>query len=154
MLDKVKSSRLPAVAFATAMLVLGVPVAVWADDADDCASTTIAADRSAAACRRLAEQGKAWAQYNLGVAYEDGEGVKQDYKEALKWYRKAADQGHARAQNRLGWMYHDGKGVPQDDKQAVTWYRKAADQGYARAQNSLGWMYANGRGTKRTDVSC
>ncbi len=27
---------------------------------------------------------------NLGLRYDDGEGVAQDYGEALKWYRLAA----------------------------------------------------------------
>ncbi len=34
--------------------------------------------------RPLAEQGHAKAQYNLGVMYDDGEGVAQDYAEAVK----------------------------------------------------------------------
>ena len=37
--------------------------------------------------RLSAEQGFASAQYNLGVMYEIGQGVLQDYKEALRWYR-------------------------------------------------------------------
>ena len=52
------------------------------------------------------------AQNNLGVIYEIGEGVPQDYKDAVKWYRKAAEQGHATAQLSLGLMYHYGQGVP------------------------------------------
>ena len=31
--------------------------------------------------------------FNLGVVYTNGEGVIQDDKEAVKWYRKAADLG-------------------------------------------------------------
>ena len=34
-----------------------------------------------------------------------GQGVPQDYAEAVKWYRLAADQGNASAQNNLGFMY-------------------------------------------------
>ena len=41
----------------------------------------------------LAEQGHAFAQYNLGVMYDKGEGVPQDDKRALKWYTLAAEQG-------------------------------------------------------------
>jgi len=44
-----------------------------------------------------AEQGDAEAQYNLGVRYANGEGVPEDYKEAVKWFRKAAEQGFAAA---------------------------------------------------------
>jgi TPR repeat protein len=45
------------------------------------------------------------------VMYRNGEGVTQDYQEALKWYRLAAEQGYATAQNNLGVMYVMGKGV-------------------------------------------
>jgi TPR repeat protein len=40
----------------------------------------------------LAEQGHARAQYNMGVMYENGQGVPQDNKTAVKWYRLAAEQ--------------------------------------------------------------
>ncbi|MDP7056148.1 MAG: sel1 repeat family protein, partial [Alphaproteobacteria bacterium] len=40
----------------------------------------------------LAEQGNARAQNNLGVMYEKGLGVLQDYKTAVKWYTLAAEQ--------------------------------------------------------------
>ena len=52
----------------------------------------------AAECfRKAAEQGHAEAQYNLGICYEDGDGVEWSYTEALKWYSKAAEQGHEEA---------------------------------------------------------
>ena len=38
----------------------------------------------------LAEQGNASAQYRIGWMYGSGNGVAQDYAEALKWYRLAA----------------------------------------------------------------
>ena len=43
----------------------------------------------------LAEQGDATAQGNLGLMYDEGQGVPQDYKTAVKWYRLAAEQGDA-----------------------------------------------------------
>ena len=51
----------------------------------------------------LAEQGNAFAQaqFNLGVMNFKGDGVPQDYKEAVKWWRLAAEQGLARAQEAL-----------------------------------------------------
>ena len=61
--------------------------------------------------------------------YRNGEGVPQDYAEAVKWYRLAAEQGDADAQYNLGLMYDNGNGVPQDYKEAVKWYRLAAEQG-------------------------
>ena len=69
----------------------------------------------------LAEQGYSSAQYNLGVMYQYGRGVKQDDFEAVKWYRKAADQGDAASQSSLGFMYINGQGVKQNDFDAVKW---------------------------------
>ena len=57
----------------------------------------------------LAEQGDVSAQYNLGVRYANGQGVPQDDKTAVKWYRLAAEQGDARAQSRG--KYRGGIGV-------------------------------------------
>ena len=65
----------------------------------------------------------------LVLCTTNGDGVPQDYKEAVKWYRLAAEQGYADAQYNLGLMYSNGEGVPQDYKEAVKWYRLAAEQG-------------------------
>ena len=46
-----------------------------------------------------AEAGDAMAQNNLGVMYDNGRGVEQDLKEAVKWYQKPVDHGHAKAQS-------------------------------------------------------
>ena len=94
----------------------------------------------------LADQGHAKAQYNLGVAYANGEGVIQDYKTAVKWYILSAEQGNAKAQYNLGIMYDNGQGVLQDYKTAVKWYILSAEQGNAEAQYNLGVMYALGQG--------
>jgi hypothetical protein len=51
--------------------------------------------------------------------YQAGNGVPQNYPEALKWFRKAADEGDAMAQAALGLMYHNGQGVPQDHAEAL-----------------------------------
>ena len=53
------------------------------------------AEWSFAETKAKAEAGDADAQYNLGLMYVLGEGVEQDFKEAVKWYQKAADQGDA-----------------------------------------------------------
>ena len=38
------------------------------------------------------------AQHNLGNCYYKGDGVEQNYEEAVKWYRNAAKQGDSYAQ--------------------------------------------------------
>jgi S1-C subfamily serine protease len=65
--------------------------------------------------------------------YDNGEGVPQDYIEALQWYRKGAGQGDAGCRNNLGLMYAKGKGVPQDYVEAYKWYNLAAAQGQTNA---------------------
>ncbi len=48
--------------------------------------------------RPLAEQGDAAAQFNLGILYEKGQGVSQDYIQAHMWVNLASAQGHVVAQ--------------------------------------------------------
>ena len=83
---------------------------------------------------RLAEGGDTTAQWNLGVMYDTGEGVPQDYKEAVKWYTKAAEQGDVDAQYNLGLMYYNGEGVPKDLVQAYAWYDVAKANGQEKAK--------------------
>jgi TPR repeat protein len=54
--------------------------------------------------RLAAAQGNGQAQFNLGVMFEQGQGVAQDYVEAVRWYRLAAAQGLDSAQFMLGTM--------------------------------------------------
>jgi S1-C subfamily serine protease len=102
--------------------------------------------------KKEAEQGDAVAQFNLGLMYANGDGVPQDYKEVVKWYRLAADQGLAYAQFNLGLMYANGDGVPQDYKEVVKWWRLAAEQGHVKAQFNLGVAYRNGEGVPQDYV--
>ena len=86
------------------------------------------------------EQGFAPAQDYLGQLYELGQGVAQDSREALRWYRRAAEDGWASAQFHLGRMHRDGSGVVQDLAEAARWFRKAAEQGDAEAQFNLAYF--------------
>jgi putative methionine-R-sulfoxide reductase with GAF domain len=71
--------------------------------------------------RRLAEQGDAAAQFSVGAAYATGDGVPQDYVEAVRWFAMAAEQGHVVSQATLGAYYWAGRGVPQDQVKAYFW---------------------------------
>jgi len=83
--------------------------------------------------RLAAKQGYAKAQYNLGLIYNIGQGVLQDYKTAVRWYRKAAEQGYASGQYNLGSMYVKGWGVIQDNVYAHMWLNISASNGHAGA---------------------
>ena len=102
--------------------------------------------------KKAAETGNPRDQLMLAAAYDWGQGVKQDYNEAAKWYAKAAEQGLAEAQNALGSLYQSGEGVSRDYKKAVELYKKAAGQGYDPAISSLGYMYDLGLGVEQDDV--
>lgn len=77
--------------------------------------------------QQLAEQGHAKAQFNLGVMYDRGQHVAQDYAQAVSWYQKAAEQGNSNAQYNLALKYQTGQGVMKDETKAAYWYRKAAE---------------------------
>uniref|UniRef100_A0AC34F9Z3 MYND-type domain-containing protein n=1 Tax=Panagrolaimus sp. ES5 TaxID=591445 RepID=A0AC34F9Z3_9BILA len=108
---------------------------------------------------RAALQGETEAMYNLGLLYQEGNGVKQDFDISMKWLMEAAtadvsgylqvpgDISHA--QHTIAMRYHQGIGVPQDFKKAVYWYEKSLKNGYEGAASNLGMMYKNGEGVPR-----
>ena len=83
--------------------------------------------------RPLAEQGDARAQFDLGLLYENGDGVPRNYAKARQWYEKSAAQGGAKAQFYLGMQCAFGEGGPLDLVQAHMWYSLAAGNGHVGA---------------------
>lgn len=100
---------------------------------------------------RAAAQGSAAAMNYLGVAYDNGMGVKRDMKEAVKWYQAAAERGDAMGQANLGQHYFDGTGVSTDMVQAYRWFKLSANQnnfmGEAGFNHFLGKPLLTGRQT-------
>ncbi|HKK16061.1 MAG TPA: SPOR domain-containing protein [Gammaproteobacteria bacterium] len=99
--------------------------------------------------RPLAEQGNSQAQVTLGIMYDYGQGVKQDDKEAMKWYIKAAEQGIPVVQHDVGVKYFQGLGVEQDYQEAAKWWELSANAGLADSQFNLGLLYYRGLGLKQ-----
>ena len=102
--------------------------------------------------------GDATAQCVIGYCYAAGQGVRQHWAEALKWYRAAAEQGHPNAQYNLGTCYAKGRGVrlgvdvqTWDEcwEKAVYWFSLAAEQGDAAAQCNLATCYLKGQGVEQ-----
>ena len=112
------------------MLIMIIPFIISCDKSD----RHVPEETSLAPLRKVAEQGDAEAQYNLGLAYANGIGVAKDLEEAVKWYRKAAEQGDVQAQYYLGNAYGLGQGIAQDEEEAVKWLLKAAAQGHQDAR--------------------
>ncbi len=48
--------------------------------------------------RLSADQGNAYAQYNLGRMYMCGKGVGRSLEKAVKWFRSSAEQGSVSSQ--------------------------------------------------------
>ena len=90
--------------------------------------------------RKKAQQGAADAQYQLGRAYEKGDGVARDYQQAGAWYRKAADLGYGPAQHSLGSMYMLGKGMAMDPVSAYVWLSLAANNNVSSGQQAIDYL--------------
>jgi hypothetical protein len=99
-----------------------------------------------------ANEGDVDSQLDLAEMYYGGEGLKKDYAEALKWYRKAADKRDSLAQFWMGRLYERGEGVPMDSRAAVNWYRQSADQNLAMAQYALAVALYNGTGIEKNQA--
>src|SRR5262249_38555217 len=83
------------------------------------------AKRVVAVFQTGANHGHVVSMYNLGLSYELGLGVAQDYVKAREWYEKAADKGLSSAMVGVGGLYENGYGVAQDFTKAREWYEKA-----------------------------
>jgi len=93
--------------------------------------------KSLADLRKLADQGNADAQWQMGVRYHNGENVPRDDAQAMQWFLRAAEQGHATAQATLGAYYWAGRGVPQDLSKAYFWSALALAQGDENSKSRL-----------------
>jgi uncharacterized protein len=110
---------------------------------------------SVSALQQRAAAGDAQAQFDLGHAYEEGNGVAPDDEKAVQWFRKSAEQGNAQAENSLGVMYALGRGVTRDREEAVRWYKKAAKTGLPDAMYNVAISYYNGEGVDSSmDSAC
>ncbi len=144
-----------ALALAATVLLPALPAAAAADfQAGMVAIRTGDYIRAARIFTRLARQGDARAQHNLGAMYARGMGVTRDYDRARQWYLRAAAQGHAIAMNNLGTMYLRGQGVPRDLVRSARWYRRSAERGYPRGMYNLAISIYKGWGVPRDLVAC
>lgn len=100
--------------------------------------------------RKAAALDNAAGEFDMGLDYAMGRGLKQNDVQANSWYRKAAKQGYLSAQINLATDYYVGRGIEQSYAYANFWYRRAAEQGNASAETALGYDYYSGRGVPRS----
>lgn len=87
-----------------------------------------------------AKAGNQQAQFFLAKRYQKGQGVAQNYQQAINWYTTAAKQDIAPAQLNLAMMYVRGEGVQPNAQQARYWLEKAAKLGDNRASYTLAML--------------
>lgn len=97
----------------------------------------------------LIKNGSAKAMNLYAIMLENGEGVKQDYNEAIKLYKRAIKLGSDDAMYNLGCLYEEGKGVDQDYEDAIKLYEMAVELENVNAMVNLGMLYLNGQGVKQ-----
>lgn len=80
----------------------------------------------------------------IGEAYYRGFGIKRDFNEAFRFYRKAANLGNAAALRRLGDCFVLGRGTKVDLEAALSCYESASEKGDACATRTIGDFYRDG----------
>jgi uncharacterized protein len=97
-----------------------------------------------------AASGDASAAYMLGYYYQTGSGgVKQNYDQALEWYKMSAKQAYVPAEVNLANMLAQGLGTERDTATAARWYYSATLTGQPTAENALANLYYAGDGVTK-----
>lgn len=100
---------------------------------------------------KMAGDGDGQAMNNLGVLYDQGQGVEPDAGRAAHWFAMAANAGNPSGMSNYGRMLEQGRGMPANPSEAARWFDMAARKGQAEAQYNLGLLYENGRGVARDE---
>ena len=90
------------------------------------------------------------AQYELGVMYENGRGLKADPAQAFRWFKSAALKGNRRAMHSLATAYTEGRGTAKNMFEAARWYGRAAQLGAMNDQFNLGVLFERGLGVTQS----
>lgn len=85
-----------------------------------------------------AERGDADGAYGMGNLYASGEGVEQDFIQAVMWYEIAADKGHVHAIDVLATAYlNGGLGLNKDSKKAIELLQRGAALDHPSSKQKL-----------------
>ena len=106
--------------------------------------------------KERAQDGRAWAQYNLGRWYMSGDrrGFPWKPKKALRWLEASAEQHFPDALYELAQVYYTGYPcmVEQSHSKAFSLFKEAADIGCAVSQSNVGICYADGKGVEVNEL--
>lgn len=91
---------------------------------------------------KASKQGNARAKFALARLYDSNKiQVKDNAKEALRYYFELAEEGYSTAQCAVGLKYRFGFGVKENVKEAEKWLLRASEQGDVNAQRHLADLY-------------
>jgi TPR repeat protein len=103
-------------------------------------------DLAARSFQRGCDQGHAAACNNLGLAYQSGRGVAEDFEQARTAFQRACGEGFAEGCSNEGVLHEQGLGVAKNLGDAQRLYLQACRRGSALGCSNLGALYAEGRG--------
>eukprot|EP01031_Cornospumella_fuschlensis_P023382 gene23382-28374_t len=101
-----------------------------------------------------AKQNHSEAEYMVGMCCFNGQGAKQNYTSAVRYFRRATSHAkdsnttNMEAQHMLGVCLQQGLGTPKDLPAAFRLFNESAQAGYMDAQYSLGLCYRDGLGVR------
>ena len=101
--------------------------------------------------RAQSDEGNAEAKFFLGALYYSGQGVEQDFSEALKLFKESSNSGYTSATYNLGVIYAKGRGVDVDEDKAIKFYEKAAIGGLDRAQYVYATWLRDGKAIEKNE---
>lgn len=103
-------------------------------------------ERAIAYLKKAIEAENTAAMISYGAVFYNGRGVKQDFNQAVHWYKEAADRGDSWAVNNMGYMYYYGRGDLEIDMElAYQYFSKAALLGVPNAYYKCGDMFYYGK---------
>ena len=88
--------------------------------------------------RAKADGGDTRAMGTVAYCFETGRGVRQDYAESVRWYRKAVEVGNTRAAAGLGLLLENGLGCETNLVEALRLYRLSAERRSQTGMLALG----------------
>ena len=110
--------------------------------------TQIDTEQRISALVASAEAGDRESQFQLGLAYEAGDGVPYDEQLATLWFKRAAQQEHPDALLHYGDALYYGRGVSKDLPKSFAQYLRGANLGNLGCQFAVGFAYFNGEGVE------
>lgn len=140
---------------AAVLLAFGMPLAATAAEPAK-ASKPVAGKPVATAVKSAAEthhaaliaaagRGDGDAQYQLGLAYRDGHGMKADAAAALGWFGLAGINGNVAGAIEAAKAFEAGRGARRDITQAGRWWYRAAQLGDAAARERWLALFLDGK---------